>query len=156
MTSRIPPFFDLFPEDGLTHPFGDSGEGLRFVYLSNRNTVSHLIAEHREGPEFGQALLHRVPMGYSTLFVLRKLACFSRLKPGEASPYRGASKPIQIRSLSPSFAVLHDPRRTSIGGQNMVHPIATMAECKERAREITAKTGVRTLAVVVEESWSWH
>ena len=156
MPSRIPPFFDLFPEDAQPHPFGDTGEGLRFLYLSNRNQVSHLIAEHREGPAFGQALWKGVPMGYATLFILRKLVCYQRLEPGTAAPYRQAAKAVHLRSITPTFGVLCDPRHTAVGGANLIHPIATMSDCKAQALEIAAETGCRTVAAVVEESMSWH
>ena len=135
---------DLFPEDPppRLRPFDPGGEGLYFVYLTNRNECSCLHLPRPVDRAYLDLLDAHFPMGYSTLFVLEKLS-IERPEP---------------RLLVPperQFCLFADPEATSLGsGATLSTHVSHEDAVAELQREALA--GRRCLITRIIECSSWH
>lgn len=151
MPGRRPtPVVDLYPDQPgpKQSPFGLGGVGRLFVFASNRNQCSFLVDDL---PEL--AALDRVfPMGYSTLFVVQKVAAF-RLG-DDGAVLEDLEIPSVLR-MQEQYAVLPHPQALLIGGGGLEQIEGDFARARARAVEACPKARAVVVGVVTDVL-SWH
>jgi hypothetical protein len=134
-------YVDLFPDEPGPRrtPMQDGGEGLCFVYVTNRNHCSYLFPPRPFDHAFQSLLDRTFPMGYAQLFVLQKLG--DSVDDADACAKR--------------ICVFRDPERTHVGGGAVDGIFATIEEAQAAARRIREE-GMNAVACLVHLDMSWH
>ena len=134
-------------------PFDSGGQGLFFVYLSNRNHCSFLFSPEFVTHFFQEDLYNFFPMGYSTLFLLEKLFLISSGKKA-AGDFSALLKNRQ--TTKGNFAVVKDPATALTGGSAISGKYNDIYKAIKSARIKMEKQGASFVVARILDSYSWH
>jgi hypothetical protein len=134
-------------------PFDPRGQGMYFVYLSNRNHCTYLFDAAPLDEEFVSALNTQFEMGYSTLFILEPWWSWQPGKPVCAS----ADLPPRVAFLEGyAFCVFRDPGRTCVGQAAVTSEHADVHEAIAAATAFAQEHEIAVAAARIVDRLSWH
>ena len=147
--SRIPPLVDLFPDTKgpRLSPFEPGGVGKLFIHVSNRNQCSYLFDALPVGFEGMKQLDRAFPIGYATLYVLKKVCVVGKVHESRI--------PASLKEAE-AYSLLVDPRVSAIGSSALVSEEYSYEKAREVARDLSNRAECSVVVATLIESMSWH